>query len=64
MTAKIYRIKRIPRIMQCCNCDGEEFSIHEDGTIRCWQCESQTNAKWELLTSSLQPTDGGSSDVA
>ena len=64
MTAQIYRIKRVPKLMACCNCDGEEFSIHEDGTIRCWECSGQINAKWEPITSNSQPTGGVPSDAA
>jgi len=62
MTADVIRIERVPRRMECCECDGDEFSLHFDGTIRCWNCDGVINAKW--VKSSSQPTDGVPSDAA
>lgn len=52
---EVIHIERVPKRMECCACDGDDFSLHEDGTIRCWNCEGTIDAKW--VKSSSQPTD-------
>lgn len=56
MSADVVRIDFIPRVMECCACNSEAFSMHVDGSIRCLDCGGTINAKWERLTSSSQPT--------
>lgn len=51
---EVIHIERVPRRMECCECDGDDFSLHADGTIRCWNCGGTINARWAM--SSSQPT--------
>lgn len=56
MTADVIQLKFVPKMMECCACDSEAFSLHVDGSVRCLDCGGTINAKWERLTSSSQPT--------
>lgn len=51
---EVIHIERVPKRMECCECDGDDFSLHADGTIRCWNCGGTINARW--VRSSSQPT--------
>lgn len=63
MTAKIIHLEKLPKRMECCECDGDEFSLHDNGSIRCWNCGGQINAAWVRLTSS-SPETGEAPSVA
>lgn len=56
MTADVIELVRIPRLMECGDCDSAAFSLHQDGSVRCLDCGGKINAKWEPLTSSSQPS--------
>lgn len=52
---EVIYIERGPRLMECAECDCDEFSLCNDGTIRCWSCGGIINAKW--VRSSSPPKD-------
>lgn len=56
---EVIYVKRVPKRMECCQCEGDEFSLHEDGTVRCWECDSVINVTW--ARSSSPPSDAAPS---
>ncbi len=59
---KVIYIERRPRLMECTECNCDEFCLCSDGTIRCWSCGGTIAATW--VRSSSPPKDGGGADAA
>ncbi len=59
---EVIYIERGPRLMECADCSCDEFSLCNDGTIRCWSCGGIISATW--VKSSSPPKDAGGGDAA
>lgn len=51
---EVIHIERVPRRMECGECECAEFVLYENGLIRCSECDGLINAVW--AKSNLQPT--------
>ncbi len=59
---EVIYIERGPKLMECTECDNDEFSLCNDGSIRCWECGGIIAAKWVRSSSPSKdeaPSDAG-----
>ena len=58
----VVQLQRQPRVMECSNCNGDEFVLRADYKVYCATCYGMINATWAVKSSS-PPKDGPHDDV-